>query len=60
MKGQVQRILEGNSPEQIVDGVAYKGQPPVYSKTIDPETKCEGFVKIQRGVPFVRPNHVSI
>ncbi len=58
MKGQVQRILESNSPEHTIAGVRYKGQPPVYAKTIDPKTKCESFVKTQRGVPFVRLTNI--
>ncbi len=51
---QVQRILESNAPVQSVAGQKYKGRNPQFQQVTDPETGISHFVKVARGIPFVR------
>ena len=51
---QKQRILVSDAPVQTVAGREYKGRPPVLQAKYDANGFVEGYVKLARGVPFVR------
>lgn len=51
---QVQRVLDIKAPIHTVAGQKYKGQQPKYAKRINQKTGVEEFVKVSRGIPFVR------
>ena len=51
---QAERILNGNAPIQTVGETQYKGQPPTYRNVQHVPGGMPRFVKVAKGIPFVR------
>lgn len=51
---QVERILNSDAPIQTVGKTHYKGQPPVYRNLEHLPGAAPRFVKVSKGIPFVR------
>jgi hypothetical protein len=51
---QKERILKSKSSIHEIGGTTYKGEHPVYKKVTNRETNLEEYVKVSKGVPFVK------
>ena len=51
---QRQRILESRPTTHTVAGRVYAGENPLFAERKDPLTGVVEFVKVRKGIPFIR------